>query len=75
MRVGGREGRRNNIRCEDLEKIYSADCIGGRLHRYGQVSGLTDLRSYATIAFKMKGYRSFFYAYFYGAPKAAVASR
>jgi hypothetical protein len=37
--------------------------------------GLTDHRGYANIAFKMKGYGSFFYAYFYGAQKAAVASR
>jgi hypothetical protein len=38
-------------------------------------TALTDPRRYATIAFKMKGSWSFFYAYFYGAPKAAVASR
>jgi hypothetical protein len=38
-------------------------------------SGLTEPCGYAIILPKMKGYWSFFYAYFYGAPEAAVASR
>lgn len=37
--------------------------------------GLTEPCGYVIIAPKMKGYWSFFYAYFYGAPEAAVASR